>query len=255
MLRAWIDALVYSNVWVAAAACALCWAASLSMGIDPAIPVLGVAFAGTLLVYDVDRLRDLERDRATTPARAAFVARHFAALSALGAAAGVAALGFGLSLGWRAALVLAPVLLLGLLHRRLKRFEWLKAAYISTAWVLVVVGLPAVLAPAATHLVPVGVVLAASLYANAVASNVRDREAASQRLGAGRALRIARSVAGFGVVLALLAPAPVRSLVAVPAAMLAALGRFRAEERYGLLVVDGALLLGGALTVAWHSVA
>ena len=114
MLRQWIDAVAYSSVWVAAAAGALCLASSLAMGTDLAVSAAGVAFAGTLLVYNVDRLRDLERDRLTTPERAAFVDRHFAALSGLAIAAGSAALALGISLGWRAAPVLAPVLLLGL---------------------------------------------------------------------------------------------------------------------------------------------
>ena len=251
MLREWIDGLIYSSTWVAAAAGALCWASSLAMGAPPGASTLGVAFTGTLLVYNVDRLRDLERDRSTTPERSAFVSRHFTTLCGVAVVAGLAALGFGISLGGRAALVLAPVLVLGLAHRRLKRFAWVKSGYIAAAWVLVVTGLPAAVGTEVEHVTPIGAVLAAALYANAVASNVRDSEAASQHLGAGRALRVARGIAAVGVTLALLAPASVKPLVAIPLATLGALAGFRAEERYGLLVVDGSLFLGAAVSIAW----
>ena len=71
MLLSILDAVAFSSVWVAAAAGALCAAASLAMGVTPAFSVAGIAVSGTLFVYNVDRLRDFDRDRATTPQRSA----------------------------------------------------------------------------------------------------------------------------------------------------------------------------------------
>ena len=62
-------------------------------------------------------------------------------------------------------------------------------------------------------------------------------------------LRIARALATLGIVLGALAPPPVRALAAVPAATLASLLRFRPSERYGLIVVDGALLAGALVAI------
>ena len=59
----------------------------------------------------------------------------------------------------------------------------------------------------------------------------------------------ARLTAAAGLVLALLAPATVRPLAAVCAATLAVLLPFRDSERYGLVAVDGALLVGGVAAV------
>jgi hypothetical protein len=204
----------------------------------------GIAFCGTLVVYDVDRLRDLERDRATTPLRSDFVARHRSALLALSGAAALAALLLGLRAGWRAFAVLAPVLILGLLHRRLKRFALGKPFYITAAWVAVVVGLPAALGDDPRQLGLVAALLAATILANAIASNVRDDEAVAAVLGPALPLRIARGCALAGVLLAALAPPAVRPLLPIPLATLAALAAFRPGERYGHVVVDGALLLG-----------
>ncbi len=248
-IRTALDALAFSSVWLAAAGGALCAASSLAMGFPPALPVGAIACAGTLVVYTVDRLRDLERDRATTPARSAFVARHARVLTGLATAATLVALGLAGTLGTRPVLLLAPVLALGLAHRRLKRLPFAKAAYVAAAWLAVVVGLPAVVAAGETNLRWVAILLAAALLANAIVSNVCDGEAAISRLGPRLPLRIARALAALGVVLGALAPTPVRPLAAVPAAILASLLGFRPSERYGLIVVDGALLAGALVAI------
>ena len=63
-------------------------------------------------------------------------------------------------------------------------------------------------------------------------------------------LRLARSGAGLAVVGGLLAPEAVRPLALVPAILLLALVFFRADERYGLVVVDGALGIGAVVALA-----
>lgn len=247
-----LDALAFSSLWLAAAAALLVAASSTAMEI-PADPALvGLAFCGTIVVYTVDRLRDLSRDRLTSPERSAFVARHRSTLTAVSvAAAGVSVLLAALA-GPRVLWWLAPILAIGLLHRRLKRFELAKAAYVSTAWVCVVVGLPAWHASSTTHLGWVMAIVGASITANAIASNVRDREAAAAKLGLGRALGIARGFALLGMIAAALAPPAARVLLPIPVATGLVLLAFQPSERFGLVAVDGALLLGAALSLAVH---
>lgn len=245
----WLDPWVFSSVWVAAAAAALATASGPALGAWPAPAVPALAFCGTLVVYNLDRLRDLERDRATAPARSAFVERHRGALVALVIVAAGAAGLLALWLGPRALALLAPVLLAGLFHRRLKRFAGWKPFYLSVAWLLVVVGLPAVSMQAPRHLGWVLVVVGTTVVANVIASNLRDGEAVTERFGAAVPLRLARGCALAGCGAAALAPVPVRPLVCVPLATLAALVGYRREERYGLVVVDGALIAGALLAL------
>jgi len=239
-----IDAVVYSSLWLAAAAAALLAAASraLELPVDPRL--VGLAACGTLVVYNVDRLRDLERDRLTTPARSAFVTRWRRPLVGLTLAAGCAAALLAWLCGPRALAVLAPTAAAGLLHRRLKHLVWAKGAYIALAWTAVTVGLPWALAGRAAQPAATALVVLLAVYANAIASNVRDAEAGAARVGLARALQLARLLAAVGVVVAALGPAPLRPLLAVPLLTLLALLAFRADERYGLVVVDGALLAG-----------
>jgi hypothetical protein len=94
-------------------------------------------------------------------------------------------------------------------------------------------------------------VVGAAVLANVVLSNLRDREALAGRLGARRALPLAAAIALAGFAAALLAPPAVRPLAALPLAMAAAALRFRPSERYGALVVDGALLAGALVALVW----
>ena len=244
MITRALDGLVGSSAWVAAVAAALCVAASEAMGIAPRLEVAVLVACGTFAVYNLDHLRDLERDRATSPRRSAFVAAHRRPLIALLALAlGLAAV-LALRLGPPAVALLAPVASAGLLHRRLKRFAFWKPFYVAIAWTAVVVGLPALVGPAPRALAPVAGVLFTTLVANVIASNLRDGEAVAARWGPAMPLRLARGSAGLAIGWGLLAPEEVRPITLVPATLLLALVPFRADERYGLLVVDGALLVG-----------
>ncbi len=121
--RSLLDALVFSNLWMSAAAGALVAAASRAMGTAIRPEAVGLAIAGTLVIYNIDRLRDLHRDQHLSRDRSVFVAEHGVRLSILTGAAVAASLYFGARAGRPAALMLLPVLGVGLFHRRLKRFE------------------------------------------------------------------------------------------------------------------------------------
>ncbi len=248
-LRSWLGPIVFSSAWVAAAAAALSAATALAMRARPSASALALAFCGTFVVYNVDRLRDLPRDRKTSPLRSAFVTTHRRALTAITALAGAASVALAFQLGPRAIALLAPVLAAGLLHRRLKRFGWWKPVYVSAAWTAVVVGLPAAIAVGPRHLPWIGAIVGATVVANVIASNLRDGEAFSARFGARVPLRVASGFAAFASLCGVAAPDAVRPLLLVPLLTLAALAKFRADEHYGLVVVDGALLLGALLAL------
>ena len=248
--RSLVDALVFSNLWMAAAAGALVAAASHAMETAIRPEAVGLAFAGTLVVYNIDRLRDLHRDQHASRDRSAFIAEHEGRLSALTGAAAVVSLYFGVRAGWLAALMLLPVLGVGLFHRRLKRFENAKIVYIAASWTCVGFGLPAVLAPDAQNLHWVTSILAATMLANVIAFNVRDEGARTERVRRRHALQVARVCAGIGVALGALAPSPPNALVAISLATLLALIGYRPTERFSPLFVDGALLVGSLIAVA-----
>ena len=244
-IRALVDALVWSSAWVALAAVALCAGASAAMGLAPAAPVLWLAAAGTLVVYNVDRLRDVERDRFTSPERSAFVTRHRRALLALAGLAGVACAVAAVAVGPRVVALAAAVAALGFFHRRLKRLVWLKPAYLTLAWVAVTVGFPAAFAGATSHLLGAALVVGCTVQANVVLSNLRDGEGLAARMGRPRALRTAASFLGVAGLVPLVLEGTPLALLAIPVGMVPAVAGFRPGERFGGAVVDGGLVAGG----------
>jgi len=248
MLQRAADALLFSSLWVSLAAAALTAAAARAQGVAP-LHVASLAGCATLVVYLIDRLRDLDRDFQTAPERSAFVASHRTVLLGAAALAGCAALALTPTLPGRALLAPAAAAPVAFFHRRLKHLALAKAAYVTIAWVAVTVGLPAGLG-GARHTAWVAAAIGLAVFANAIASNVRDEEAAAARFGARPVLRVAYAAAAGATALPLLGPDPVRPLAAIGALTGLALLGFRPSERYGLGAVDGALLAGGLAALA-----
>ncbi len=243
-----IDPLLFSSLWMALAAGVLTLASAASMDVSGAAAP-GLVFFGILLVYNLDRLRDVERDRATSPERSRFIENHRSALWAITvcSAAGASVILWTAPVRvWMIALV---VLGLGFGHRRFKHLPYLKESYLTMAWLAGIVGLPLAFHGGGSNPVWTLVALAPPLLANDLAASARDREGLALNLGAPRALALARGLALLGIGACLLAPTPVRPLLAVSLAMGMSLVSPRPGEHYGFAVVDGALLAGGL--VAW----
>jgi hypothetical protein len=261
MLRA-LDPLLFSSVWAAWVAASLVLAASLAMELQPSLAVIALATAGTLVVYNVDRLRDLERDRSASPRRSAFVERNRPLLAGLVGAAALLCLFLALQMEPGVWMLCAGALAIGLLHRRLKGGGAFKAFYVSAVWVGIVVGLPALALQGgetprgALHVAWVVAGLGGPLGANLIASNLGDlASGAGGSSGPGSRARrrlaltlclVAAGIAGIG-------PSSVKPLVWVGVAEAASIWAYRPDERYRLAVLDGALLVGGlaAALLSW----
>ncbi len=240
------DWLAFASLIPACVAVGLLLAACGALGLAPDWTGAGLAAAGTLVVYNVDRLRDTRADRVNAPLRTAFVEGHRGTLRVLTAVSGVAALGLALAEPREVQLLCAGVLGLGLLHRRLKRHSSWKPVYVGGAWVAVTAGIPALAAGD-----PAAVPWLLAVYAGAVAGNVVATTLRDDRQP--RRLWLARGLALAGMGVALAGPGGCPSLAAIPGCELLALAAFQPGERYGLVVLDGALLVGAALALAVQS--
>ena len=249
-----LDALAFANVLPAGLAGALTIAAGQALSTPAPLRWAAAAASGGVVIYGLDRLRDQALDRATSPLRTAFVARHSRALWASIAVAACILL----TTLWRApagaAALYVGVGAIGLLHRRLKHLAGLKTLYVSLAWTLATAGAP-YLAGGAGPVLEIGAIFFASVAANLIASNLRDDEAPLLLGPPARALCLARGMAAVGVALALGAPGALTPLVWIPTAELVALAFFRPTERYGHLAVDGALLAGALATLVHQALA
>jgi hypothetical protein len=244
------DAVAFSSVLAAAVGGALSLAASLALA-APGIQVwIFLTAAGTFIIYNLDRLRDLEHDRATSPMRTGFVTRHRQLLYGMV---------FATAIGFAAILLSAPspiivlcltIGLVGLLHRRMKRYPTIKAFYVSASWVAAAAGLPWIASNNALGIWVAGIFFA-SLAANLIASNLRDGEVINVSGGHSTILWAARGFILLALAIAFASPDRLLALAWIPFCEGLALLFFRPTERYGHLVIDGALLVG-ALTTSIH---
>jgi hypothetical protein len=242
------DTAAFASLVPAGVAASLLLAACAGLGAPPDWLAAGLAAAGTLVVYNVDRLRGTAADRHSAPARTAFIERHARGLWILTACAGVASLALALAMPGPVQLVCAAILVVGLLHRRLKRWPLAKPLYVALAWVAVTVGIPSLTAPGSDLVLWVVAVHGSAIGANLVATSQRSSPPVPSVLAA------ARGLAALGILIAVVAPAGVVPLAAIPIAELAALAAFRPDERYSLIILDGALLAGAlaSLALAWN---
>jgi hypothetical protein len=238
------DGLAFPSLIPAAAAAILLLAASAALGVEPDWIAAGLAAAGTLVVYNVDRLRDTGMDHLSAPLRTEFVEQHRRGLWELTGVAAIAASVLGLLCARDVQLLCVAVLIPGLLHRRLKRWQQAKPVYVAAAWVAVTAGIPALSAPQHDAIPWVLAIYAAAIGANLLATGLREPDPIASLLAGARAICL------VGVLVALVGPEPARPLAAIPASELIALVFFRQGERYGLDVLDGALATGAALALA-----
>lgn len=253
-LRSLPDALAFSSLLAAAIGFGLSFVSSLALDAPEPLHWALLTSAGTFVIYNLDRLRDTSRDLSTSPDRTAFIEGHREKLTLAVAAASILFGGLLFSAPTRVIYLCLAIGLVGLFHRRIKHASAFKAVYVSLAWVAACVGIPwlarggnAARADAAWA----AGILASALIANLIASNVRDGEAQFRPSRPEHALTIAAACAVIGMLLTRLAPAAVAPLGWIPLAEVVALLRFQKSERYGLLVIDGALLVG-SLAAAAH---
>jgi putative Mn2+ efflux pump MntP len=243
-----MDGFVFSSGLVATVGAALSLVASLVLDAPDARSWALLTACGTFIIYNLDRLRDLDRDRSTSPLRTSFVLRNRRLLSLTVA---IASLGFAttlLTVPLSISLLCAAIGLVGLLHRRLKAVSALKTLYVSLAWVAACVGMPWLVSERADGGAWLAGILLVSLTANLIASNLRDEEAEVVRESTMPMLWLARAMTVLAIGIATAAPTPLLALGWIPLCEGLALVRFEHSERYGLVAVDGALLLGALAT-------
>jgi len=253
-----LDLLAFSNLLPAAIAAILTWNSSAIQAADRPLQWAGLASAGTFIVYGVDRLRDLSRDRLSSPRRTRFIEAHLRTLKLTLTAAALAFSCLLLNTPINALVLLGLIGIVGLLHRRLKQIATLKTLYVSIAWTAICVGIPALAAASKPEFafestIWLGWILFSAFVANLIASSVRDGDAARIGRWAPRPLALARLAAYIGIALAILAPDELTSLLWIPTLEALALAFYRPTEHYGLIVVDGALLVGAALSILHRS--
>ena len=161
----------------------------------------------------------------------------------------ILAIGLGIQAGPRILALAALGGVLGLLHERLRDRAWSKPLYVSLAWTIVVVGFPAAAAPVPADTPWVAGVVFGTGMANVWLYNLRPGARLHAQLGTAKGRGIAAGCVLTAMALALLGPADLRPLVALPAATGIGLFAPKLTERSVAWAIDGYLLLGALGTL------
>ncbi|MBF9221556.1 UbiA prenyltransferase family protein [Hymenobacter ruricola] len=267
--RRGLDAVLFSSVWLSAAAAAQ---TAYSLHLWPPLHAAGyrlvlLVFAATLLVYNLDAALPFKhRQPAGTSGRKAWQQRHRRGLALLAAGAALVSGGLFLADGWwRYLPQLLPLAALALLYswpllrwrgqrRALREVPLLKVFLIAGVWSLVTVGLPALLlrhpvaAVAGLLALRFCLVLALAIVFD-IRDLSRDRAAGTPTFPVVLGLRGAKAVAlaflgaamGLGVAWGL--PTLGLLLTGLLAAVVIVLADERRDDYFFALLADGVLLV------------
>lgn len=246
-LRLLIDAFAFSSLVAAAIGFALSGVSSLALVAPTPMHWALLSGLGAFIIYNLDRLRDTARDQDTSPERTAFVEEHRVALVYAVALVAIAFGGLLFAAPRDVGVLCIGIGVVGLFHRRIKKAAPIKTLYVSIAWILSCVGIPWIAAERPSTGVWLAAIMLPILSANLIASNLRDNENQVLRSRPRLALRVAGVLVLLAWILVWLAPTRLAPIGWLAVSEGAALIAFRPGERYGLLAVDGALLIGSFL--------
>jgi hypothetical protein len=246
-LRSVTDAFAFSSLLPGTIGFGLSSVASLALAAPQPLHWALLAGLGAFIIYNLDRLRDTARDQDTSPHRTTFIERHRGGLTYAVALASVVFGGLLFVAPPAIVILCVGIGLVGLFHRRIKEAAALKALYVSLAWTGGCVGIPWWAAGRPEAGWWLAAILLMILSANLVASNLRDNEIQVLRTRPELALRLAIALIALALVLIAVAPVSLRPVAWIALTQGGALIGFRPTERYGLLIVDGALLAGSIL--------
>lgn len=246
-LRLIVDAFAFSSLLAASVGFALSFAASLALSAERPLHWALLSGFGAFIIYNLDRLRDTARDQDTSPNRTHFVERHRGRLTYAIALASVIFGGLLFTAPRPIGAICVGIGVVGFMHRRIKQAAALKTLYVSLAWTAGCVGIPWQAAGRPVAGIWLAGIILPILGANLIASNVRDNETQVLRGRPELALRMGLAAVVVALALLAMAPSELRPVAWIAGAQGLALVGFRPGERYGLLVVDGALLAGSVL--------
>ena len=174
------EALAYTGTIAAILAVSISIFVFLFLGSGINYILLVLIFCGTLVIYNLDHLKDIESDKTTNPKRVKFISGNkFLIYSIIGIsfALSVSAVYF---LGTHLVPLIILPFLFGLFHRIIKNSPAFSAVYITLSWLMITVYLPAYLTGKPGKIIFLSIIIGILLFFNAYTSSLRQKYYAPQ---------------------------------------------------------------------------
>ena len=205
--------------------------------------LLILIFTGTLTIYNIDHLRDLNYDQATNPLRANFIRSNktiIYLIAGLSIFTSIISLYF---IGFNIIPILLIPFLLGLLHRRLKGNPLFSAIYVTIAWLIVTIYLPSYLADKLNHILLLSLIIGIILFSNAYTASIR------QKFYAFKHARYLIYLSILALIIILVLRGNYTGIIPLAFFTTIALLNFRNDENYEIIYFDGLQLSGSVMSV------
>ena len=220
---------------------ALCTISILDIKIN--YDLLLLIFFGTLTIYNVDHIRGLQKDLATNPERVRFIRKNLKVIYLIVVVSFFFSVLFSFKIGFKLLPVILIPFILGLAHRRLKKFSLFSAIYITLSWVIVTTVLPTYLDNILNSVYWLSLVIGISLFCNAKLSTIQEQHLDLSDIKFTIIFLILNILLIFilGGVYTFLLPIPLLTALS--------LLEYKNKEFFEAIYLDGSQLLGAAVTL------
>lgn len=246
MFASILNTVLYSGIFTATIASFLSILTFYILNNDIVIYRIFLIFSGTLFIYNLDHIIDIKPDRTTNPQRSRYIHKNKSGLILLTTISGIIAACIFYSCQIRDNLMLIPVFLFGIFHWKFKSRKLFSAFYITCSWLLVVVIFP--LSNSFEFNINIAfllLILGLTIMGNALVFMADDMNTDKKN----KTVYCSKLLVLAALLFSLISPDNLKFLLFIPALTLLALFFYRQNEKYVLLYLDGALLLGGILCI------
>jgi|GEM_PF-4486635 len=242
MIEKSIRVLCYSGLLVSLTATSLATGSYMLFNREIRFQELLIVLLGTFSIYNIDHIRGLKSDIDIDRARVHFIKKNKNKLVIATIVSLVICGMLGVTyISGIQFILLFPVLVTGLLHRRLKMNFLLSSLYITTSWIVVVILFPL------SASFPTGIhwyilITGLALFANAYTYTGLDSSYAGNT---GTTLPISALI--LSIIICLISQNRFLPLISVPSLTLVSVIFLRNKKQFKYLYLDGSLLAGSAL--------
>lgn len=205
--------------------------------------LLVLIFSGTMVIYNLDHLKDIRSDKTTNPKRVNFIVRNkvliylITLLSIILSVLAVYYLGIKLI-----PLIILPFLL-GLIHSIIKNSPLFSAVYITLSWLMITVYLPAFLTDNPKKVIILSIVIGIFLFCNAYGASIR------QKYYANKYARYLLYLSLLNIVIVLILRGSYIGILPAAFFTTIALTNYMDDENYEIIFFDGLQLSGTACSI------
>ncbi len=205
--------------------------------------LLTLIFFGTLTIYNIDHLMDLNNDESTNPQRVNFIKNNKILIYIIITLSFIICSASVFVIDIKIILILVIPFVLGLLHRKLKSNSFFSAIYITFSWLIVTMLLPAYLSNKTNQILWIFIVIGILLLCNAYMSSL------VQKISLINHIRFIVVLSLIPLIIILILKEKYIGLIPLSLFTTISLFNYKDKENYEQFYLDGLQLAGTVISI------